>query len=366
MKNKLIFPIGLSLISGVGPITAKKIISYCGGVEAVFNEKRSNLLKIPQIGVKLADEISRQSVLIRAEQEINFMLKNGIDATTYLDKNYPYRLKECIDSPILLYSKGKVDWNQQKVISIVGNRSSTQQGKEICEKLINDLSEHNVLVVSGLAYGIDALAHKYSIKNNLSTVAFLAHGLDKIYPSSNYNLAKSMLESGGWISEFISNTKLSRENFVRRNRIVAGISDATVVVESKQKGGAMITAKLSNDYSREVFAFPGRPNDECSVGCNHLIKTNQAHLCQSVNDFAYHLNWNKNHSSNQIQMSLFNDEEQLIIDLLKENSEMHVDKILSATNFDYGKMAILLTNLELKNVIYSKPGKVFCVKSNFN
>lgn len=362
MKNKLIFPIGLSLIPGIGPITARKLISYCGDAEAVFREKRNNLKKIPSVGPVLAQEIARQSVLIRAEQEILFMNKNGIKATSFHDVNYPLRLKNCVDAPIVLYSKGNFNWNASKIISIVGTRNASSYGRNICESLVQDLAAYNVLTVSGLAYGIDAMAHKFSLENNLKTVGVLAHGLEKIYPSAHTNLANSMLEQGGLITEFISNTKVGKENFVRRNRIVAGISDATIVVESKRKGGAMITARLANDYNRDVFAIPGRCNDDISVGCNHLIKTNQAHLCQSVQDVAYLLNWDKQAFIKQASLFELTSQEQIIVNLLKKGSNLHIDQIFKLCSFSYSDLAALLTDLELKNIIDSKPGKFFCLK----
>ena len=235
MKNNLIFQIGLTLIPGIGPITAKKLISHCGSVEAVFQEKKELLTKIPHIGPVLAKEITQQSVLGRAEKEIDFMSQNGITANSYLDDNYPQRLKNCVDSPLVLFSKGNFDWNQSKIVSIVGTRNATSYGKNVCQSIINDLSDYPVLIVSGLAYGIDIFAHKFSLANNLQTVAVLAHGIDRIYPVSHKNVAVEMLQNGGLITEFLSGTNLGRENFVRRNRIVAGMSDATIVVESKKK-----------------------------------------------------------------------------------------------------------------------------------
>ena len=213
-------------------------------MEAVFQEKKQLLTKIPHIGPVLAKEITQQSVLDRAEKEIDFMLQNNISATYFQDKNYPQRLKNCVDSPIVLFSNGSFDWNQSKIISVVGTRNATAYGKSVCESLIREMSDYSVLIVSGLAYGIDVLAHKCSMANNLQTVGVFGHGFDRIYPSAHKKIAAEMLQKGGLITEFLSGTNIGRENFVRRNRIVAGISDATVVVESLQKGGAMITANL--------------------------------------------------------------------------------------------------------------------------
>tara|TARA_B110000908_G_scaffold58107_1_gene70790 strand:+ start:22459 stop:23547 length:1089 start_codon:yes stop_codon:yes gene_type:complete len=362
MKNNLIFQIGLTLIRGIGPITAKKLISHCGSVEAVFQEKKELLTKIPHIGPVLAKEIAQQSVLGRAEKEIDFMSKNNITATSYLDDNYPERLKNCVDSPIVLFSKGEFDWNQSKIISIVGTRNATSYGKSFCQSLVNDLSDYPVLIVSGLAYGIDVFAHKYSIENNVKTVAVLAHGLDRIYPTSHKNIATQMLQNGGLITEFLSETNLGRENFVRRNRIVAGISDATIVVESKKKGGAMITAKLANDYNRDVFAVPGKWNDVFSSGCNHLIKTNQAHLCNSAQDIAYLLDWDKNQKNKTVRKEMLNQLEKEVVVLFENTSELNIDQIKDSINLSFGQLAVVLTDLELKNVLHSSPGKIFSLK----
>jgi DNA processing protein len=362
MKNNLIFQIGLTLIPGIGPITAKKLISHCGSVEAVFQEKKELLTKIPHIGPVLAKEIAQQSVLGRAEKEIDFMSKNDITATSYLDDNYPERLKNCVDSPIVLFSKGEFDWNQSKIISIVGTRNATSYGKSFCQSLVNDLSDYPVLIVSGLAYGIDVFAHKYSIENNVKTVAVLAHGLDRIYPTSHKNIATQMLQNGGLITEFLSETNLGRENFVRRNRIVAGISDATIVVESKKKGGAMITAKLANDYNRDVFAVPGKWNDVFSSGCNHLIKTNQAHLCNSAQDIAYLLDWDKNRKNKTVRKEMLNQLEKEVVVLFENTSELNIDQIKDSINLSFGQLAVVLTDLELKNVLHSSPGKIFSLK----
>jgi DNA processing protein len=362
MKNNLIFQIGLTLIPGIGPITAKKLISHCGSVEAVFQEKKELLTKIPHIGPVLAKEIAQQSVLGRAEKEIDFMSKNDITATSYLHDNYPERLKNCVDSPIVLFSKGEFDWNQSKIISIVGTRNATSYGKSFCQSLVNDLSDYPVLIVSGLAYGIDVFAHKYSIENNVKTVAVLAHGLDRIYPTSHKNIATQMLQNGGLITEFLSETNLGRENFVRRNRIVAGISDATIVVESKKKGGAMITAKLANDYNRDVFAVPGKWNDVFSSGCNHLIKTNQAHLCNSAQDIAYLLDWDKNRKNKTVRKEMLNQLEKEVVVLFENTSELNIDQIKDSINLSFGQLAVVLTDLELKNVLHSSPGKIFSLK----
>ncbi|MBN1251770.1 MAG: DNA-processing protein DprA, partial [Bacteroidales bacterium] len=295
MNENLNYKIALGMISGIGNMNAKKLIAYIGSVEGIFKEKRQNLEKIPGIGTKLSLEISNSNALNEAEQEISFINKNNIEAIFFTEKTYPERLKHCEDSPIIIYKKGKFDLNKTKILSIVGTRNASQYGKDNCNKLITDLFEsgHNPLIVSGLAYGVDICAHKAAIKNNLATVAVLGHGLDIIYPAAHKNYAKEILQNGALLSEFSSNSKLDPSNFVKRNRIIAGMSDATIVVESAKKGGSLITAELANSYNRDVFAFPGRINDKFSEGCNLLIKTNRAALIESYKDIEYILGWEK-------------------------------------------------------------------------
>lgn len=272
MSQELVFQLALSLIKGVGPVTAKKLIAYCGGSEAVFKEKISNLKKIPTIGGVLANEIQNPSVLKRAEEEINYIEKHKISVLSFWDSHYPSQLKQCVDAPILLFSKGNINWDNRRLISVVGTRKASAYGLSMCKELIKELSPFSPIIVSGLAYGIDSCAHKEALKNNLQTIGVLAHGLDNIYPKTNLNLARDITNKGGLLTEFLSYSKLVRENFVRRNRIVAGLAEATIVIESKVKGGAMITARMANSYNREVFAVPARLNDRYSGGCLELIK----------------------------------------------------------------------------------------------
>lgn len=272
MSQELVFQLALSLIKGVGPVTAKKLIAYCGGSEAVFKEKISNLKKIPTIGGVLANEIQNPSVLKRAEEEINYIEKHKISVLSFWDSHYPSQLKQCVDAPILLFSKGNINWDNRRLISVVGTRKASAYGLSMCKELIKELSPSSPIIVSGLAYGIDSCAHKEALKNNLQTIGVLAHGLDNIYPKTNLNLARDITNKGGLLTEFLSYSKLVRENFVRRNRIVAGLAEATIVIESKVKGGAMITARMANSYNREVFAVPARLNDRYSGGCLELIK----------------------------------------------------------------------------------------------
>lgn len=358
----LLYQIGITLIPGVGDIVGKKLIAYCGSVEAVFKEKKKLLLKIPGIGKSTVNSVINQKILERAEEEIRFIEKYKIDTLFYLDDKYPYRLKQCEDSPMLLFYKGTADLNAPKIISIVGTRKASEYGKEICSSLIEGLIEQNILIVSGLAYGIDTCAHKTSLESNLKTVGVLAHGLDKVYPQLNKSLAEKMLNNGGLLTEFLSKTTPDRENFPKRNRIIAGLSDAVIVIESAIRGGALITADIANSYNRDVFAVPGRLYDKYSQGCNNLIKTNRAALVQSAEDIKYIMGWEIMKKKPKKQQRLFiklSPEEETIVNILKEKQELGIDKISSLSKLSASKVASALLNLEFEGIIKCLPGKVY-------
>ncbi|MBL7884108.1 MAG: DNA-protecting protein DprA [Bacteroidia bacterium] len=363
MSEKLVYKIALSLIPNIGDVLAKRLVAYCGSVEAVFNEKKSALEKIPGIGSFYAAAVINQKVFNRAEEEIKFIEKNKIQSIFYLDSNYPKRLLQCEDGPIMMYFKGEANFNTQKIISVVGTRESTDYGNTICNKLIEDLKELDVLIVSGLAYGIDICAHKAALKNSLPTIGVIAHGLDKIYPAIHKSTADRMLENGGLLTDFTSNTKPNAENFPRRNRIVAGISDATIVIESKKGGGSLITADIANSYNRDVFAFPGRVNDVTSEGCNALIKQNKAALVQSAADIIYLLGWEqKKLKKGNVQKQLFVElkpEEELIINVLKQKESINIDDLCFSAKMPMSKVSSLLLSLEFSGLVKSLPGKVY-------
>ncbi len=362
-NENLKYKIALTLIPKIGHILAKRLVSYCGSAEAIFKEKKTTLEKIPGIGEFSAKAVVGQNVFDRAEEEIKFIERNNIQPIFYTDTNYPKRLTHCEDSPILLYFKGNANFNCEKVISIVGTREATDYGKNLCEKLVADLASHNVMIVSGLAYGIDICAHKAALENKLSTICVLAHGLDKIYPSIHSIIAEKMLENGGWLTDFPSKTIPDRENFPSRNRIVAGISDATIVVESKAGGGSLITADIANTYNRDVFAFPGKVGDECSVGCNNLIKQNKAALIQSALDVVYILGWQqtKNVKAPQ-QKQLFIElkpEEELLVNVLKEKNAINIDDLCLVCKLPMSKVSSMLLTLEFSGIVRSLPGKMY-------
>ena len=369
--NSLIYNIGLTLLPGVGSITAKNLLAYCGSAEAVFSEKRSRLEKIPGIGTLLVDSIASSDIqkdaLQRAEEEIRFIEKENISPLFFTDTNYPHRLKECADSPVMLYTKGSMNLNAERIVSIVGSRRSTAYGKKICEQLVEAFASYNVLILSGLAYGIDICAHRACVKNNMPTVGVLAHGLDNLYPSEHYNTAEKMQENGGLVSEFMSNTKMNPEYFPRRNRIVAGMSDATIVIEATVKSGALITAEIANSYDRDVFAVPGRLDDPSSEGCNLLIRANKAMLLQSAEEVIRVMNWDvENKKPKQSQQELFahlSGDEETLVNILKQKEKAHVDDISHASGLAMGRTAALLLNLEFSGVIKSLPGKVYVLNN---
>ncbi len=359
MTQELIFHIGLNQIKGIGPVNIKKIVAYCGGLEAVFREKQSNLEKIPSVGPILASHIKNSSVISKAEQELAFIQKNNISCISYWGDNYPEKLKHCRDAPTLLFAKGNLNLDNTKIISVVGTRNATSYGLSFCKEFIKDLAPYSPIIVSGMAYGIDKFAHKESVNNGLQTIGVLAHGLDTIYPKLNKDLASQVFTNGGLLTEFVSYTKIVRENFVRRNRIIAGLSDATVVVESNTKGGAMITARMANAYNREVFAVAGRVNDKYSSGCHHLIKNNEAHLITSAGDLITNLGWDNVQAPVQQQLFDCTPEEKELLKIISSCDGIHIDNIHALSSFTFQKINNLLLKLELEGVIYTKPGKLY-------
>lgn len=355
--------IALSCLPGIGSVLARSLLSYCGSAEEVFKSKSKLLAKIPGIGPKTLDQILNHSVFSLAENELKFIEKFKISPLFISSEQYPRRLRNCPDAPVMLYFKGKADLNGSKLISIVGTRNASDYGREICRNLIADLKEYNPLIVSGLAYGIDSAAHREALKNTIPTVGVLAHGLDRIYPAQHRNMAEKMLECGGLITEFMSGTIPDRENFPKRNRIIAGLSDLTIVVEANIKGGALITAELANTYNRDVFAFPGRINDESSRGCNHLIKTNRAHLVTGMADLEYIMGWSREAARPlQQQLSLpvnLNEEERKIADIIQAHGEIAVDELAMLSSLQQSRLAVNILGMEMKGIVISLPGKVY-------
>lgn len=366
------YKIALEIIPHIGSVTAKKLIAYCGNVDEVFNQPKKALLKIPGVGSLLAHEVYNQKVLDRAEKEIEIMGKYNIRPIYYLDDDYPERLKMCEDSPILLYYKGNTPLSPSKVLSIVGTRQATDYGRCLCEELVVGLAEmgYSMLIVSGLAHGIDTAAHRSAIKGGQPTVAVLAHGLDMIYPAANRGLAKEILNDGGLLTDFITGVQPERNNFLSRNRIIAGLADATLVVESAERGGALVTADIANSYNRDVLACPGRASDTYSQGCNNLIRKNKAALVQSPEDIQYILGWTTTTQQQPTQLSLFKElssDEQKVVDALKNTDKESIDSIAISTGLSMAATSALLLTMEFDGVVKSLPGKCYMLaKSNMH
>ncbi|MDA9120968.1 DNA-processing protein DprA [Flavobacteriales bacterium] len=362
-QQKTLYLIALSKVGGVGDARVKKLVAYCGGPKEVFDKPKSFLSKIPTIGNAIANAVHSSNVLGVAEAELEFARKNNVKAISFLDEDYPQRLKHCHDSPIVLYAKGNGSVNPQRAISIVGTRNATRQGKELTESIVQELAKADVTIVSGLAYGIDVAAHRACLKFDVPTIGCLAHGLDRIYPKVHANTATEMLENGALITDFPIGTNPDRENFPKRNRIVAGMTDATIVVEAGIKGGALITAELAFDYDRDVFAVPGRVGDEYSAGCNRLIMSNKAALITSGKDVLKALGWDASTDKTkpQPQTKLLIDlteEQEKVVSVLREKSHT-IDRLTVLSGYPMSKVASILLELEFEGVVSNLPGKVY-------
>ena len=362
----LLHQVALTFLKNIGPTLSKSLVSHFGDAESVFKAPKSKLVHVFGIGEKRVSEMDMSAALFRAEEELKFIEKNNVKPVFYTDSNYPKRLKNCTDGPVLLYAKGEFDPNLLHVISIVGTRRATDYGKQLCRQLLEELQQYNVLVISGLAAGIDTCAHKESMKHSLPTIGVLGHGFDRMYPVQNRSLAEKMQENGGILTEFPSGTVPDRENFPQRNRIVAGMADATVVIEASIKGGALITAEIANSYNRDVFAFPGRIDDEYSEGCNFLIRNNKAGLLTCAADLAYSLGWEKVDDKKPVAqlilpMDLSNDE-RLIFDIIHQHkAPLAIDDLTIKTNMPMSQLAMNLLNMEMQGFIRSLPGKTYCI-----
>ena len=364
MNNDLKYKVALSMLPNIGGILARNLVAYIGSAEGVFSQSAKALTKVPGIGEMYARQIKKNNVLPKAEKELEYIDKNSIDIHFYTDATYPRRLKSCVDAPLIIYTKGEMNLDTERVISIVGTRNATEYGRSIVDDLCREFAErkYNILIVSGLAYGIDVQAHRCALNNNLPTVGVIAHGLDTLYPAIHKQTAKKMLECGGIVTDFPSNTKIDPANFIKRNRIIAGLADATIVVESAKKGGSLITADIASSYNRDVFAFPGRAGDTYSKGCNQLIRNNGATLIEGINDLEYFMGWEKTDKVDAVQSSLFidlNPEEQKIVDLLKAQGDLFIDQISAEIKLPVSRISAMLLNLEFKNIVLALPGKMY-------
>lgn len=350
------------MIPDLGPIRAKILLDHLGDAEAVFAARKKELSAIEGIGERCAREIKKFAGFAEAEREKQFTEKHDIQILFISDKAYPQRLLHCYDPPVLLYYKGRADLNSMRVLSVIGTRNHSEYGRQVTEELIAALQSQQVLVVSGLAFGIDSIAHKASLQHGLATVGVLGHGLDTIYPSANKTIAKEMLLQGGLLTEFVRNTQPDKHNFPRRNRIVAGMADATIVIETARKGGSMITAELACNYNRDLFAVPGKITDHRSSGCLHLIQQNKALLYTQPEEFLQTMGWNEKKPSRKKQRELFvdlNEDEKLIVFLLQQQGMLSIDALYLQSGLTSSRVATALLNLEIKNVVSVLPGKKF-------
>ncbi len=361
--SELYYTLALLQVEGVGDIVAKKLIHHCGSAEKVFETKKNKLLSIDGIGEFLLKKLSEKHIFDLAQKELLFIEKENITFHSFLDDHYPERLKHCVDGPTVLFTSGNINLNAKRIISIVGTRNITSYGSDFCKKLMEDLAPLNPVIVSGFAYGVDITAHQLAMEHNLQTIGVLAHGLNQVYPKTHKKYVSKIEQNGGFITEFWSTSNPEKENFVKRNRIVAGMSEATIVIESADKGGSLITATLANDYNRDVFAVPGRISDKYSLGCNNLIKTQRAHLLSSAADLVYILNWEVGQKQTKtIQKQLFislEPMEQKVYDYLLKKGKEVMDLIALECELPIYQLSSILLTMELKGVIRPLPGKLF-------
>ncbi|WP_222982768.1 DNA-processing protein DprA [Flagellimonas meishanensis] len=363
-EPEIIAALRLQAVPNIGDITAKKLIARCGSPEAVFKDKRQHLLKIDGIGQQILKHLFDTAYLDKAEAEMSFLVQQQIETSYFMHQDYPEYLKHCPDGPILLFKKGNIDLRNRKIISIVGTRNITRYGEAFCETFIEEIAPLDPVIVSGLAYGVDITIQKAAMEKGLQTIACLAHGVNQIYPRAHRKYADRIAKNGGFLTDFWSTSTPERENFLKRNRIIAGLSEVTVVVESAEKGGSLVTADLANGYNREVFAVPGRSTDKYSKGCNDLIKRQKAHLLLSAAELVYLLGWEleDQKQENTIQKQLFVEltrEENEIYAYLQSNGKQLLDVISLECRLPVYQASSTLLNMEMKGVIRPLPGKLF-------
>lgn len=361
-KSDLLFLLALQHMPNLGDSTAKKLIRHLGSAEAVIKAKKQGLLKIDGVGEIKLGGLHDSVHLHAAEEELRFITDNNINCCCYRDNEYPDKLKHCVDGPILLFSRGNIDLRNKKILSIVGTRKITTQGIAFCEQLIEELAPVEPVIVSGFAYGVDITAQKAALKNNLQTIGCLAHGFNQIYPKIHSKYVAPVEANGGFYTDFWTSDEFERNNFLKRNRIIAGLSEATVVIESAEKGGSLVTADIANSYNREVFAVPGRPGDIQSKGCNNLIRSQNAHLLAGAADLIYMLDWGPKTTSGAVQKQLFVElepQEQVVFDYLQQEGKQQLDLIALGCNIPTFKAAGLLLEMELKGAVRPLPGKLF-------
>ena len=366
MDTTKLYQIVLTLLPRVGSVIAKSLVAYCGSPEEVFREKRSRLKLIPGVGDSFADafgKTDKAALLARAEAERDFIEKNKVSQLFFTDDAYPKRLKECNDGPVLLFYKGTADLNSKKILAVIGTRNATEYGRLMTDKILSGLKDDGVLVLSGLAYGIDITAHRAALKTGLETIGVLGHGLDQIYPQMHEATAAQMLKQGGLLTEYLTRTKPDRENFPTRNRIVAGMCDGVLVIESGVRGGSLITTEIALSYNRDVLAVPGKTGEMYSAGCNKLIKTYKAALVENADDVKYHMGWaeEKKTEKRRQHTLLFAElceEEKSIISVLETQGKLDIDSLAIQCGMPIARVSSLLLGLEFKSVVKVLPGKL--------
>ncbi len=359
MSEEQFYQLALCFADQIGPVVSRTLVEHCGSARSVFKEKQHLLRRIPRVGGIRLQGLKSKSTLLRAEREMDFILKEGIGMLFFQDEAYPRRLLHCADAPVLLFQKGVADLNPAHALAVVGTRNQSNYGKRATEQLVKDCSIHTPLIVSGLALGVDTTAHEAALRFHCETVAVLGHGLDRLYPYQNKKLAEKIMTQGSLLTEFPSGTKPDAINFPKRNRIVAGMCDATIVVEAAEKGGALITGELASGYQRDVFALPGRVSDPMSKGCLNLIKNHQAHVLTDPQDIIEMLGWENNLNRQSVQIEIpidLSTEEAQVMSTLG-NEQMEIDRISLQSGMTLSQLYALLTALELRGLIKALPGK---------
>src|SRR5690606_37180814 len=352
VRDELLAVLRLQNIPNIGDVTAKKLIAHCGSPSAIFRDRKQRLQKIDGVGSRVLYHLFDKAHLEAAERELGYIEEHNIDYNYFMDRDYPAYLKHCLDSPILLFKKGKIDFEGRKVISVVGTRNITGYGMSFCESFIEEIAPLDPVIVSGFAYGVDICIQKAAIKHGLQTIGCLAHGLNQIYPKAHSVYGAEVERNGGFLTEYWSTSNPERENFRRRNRVIAGISEATIVIESAEKGGSLVTAELANGYNRDVVAVPGRVNDKYNTGCHNLIKQQRANLLTSASDLIYMLGWELEQQQQQpVQKQLFVEmdvTDKVIYDHLQKKGRQLLDSIALDCILPIFKVSSILLNMEMK------------------
>lgn len=365
-EEQLLCRIALTLIKGVGSVLARQLLHFMGSPEAIFADRSELARKLPRASHRLIDAVFAPAVMERARRELEQIRAKGLQTYFITDENYPPLLKECVDAPILFYYKGNADLSPARALSVVGTRNITAYGRSATERIIADLAHAipDLLIVSGLAYGVDVTAHKAALANGLPTVGVLAHGLDRIYPSSHRSVATEMLAHGGLLTDYPTGTEPERFNFVGRNRIVAGLSHATLVIESAAKGGSLITAELASDYNRDVLALPGRATDSRSAGCNTLIREQKAALVTSAEDILSLLSWSSTAEAQSQTLAFEPDNwpDTPVAKLLLRAQSISVDELTRETGLSINDVSAQLFDMELDGLIRSLPGGMYTIQ----